>query len=52
MTDELGLPFSAAVSCRRLELVSKGGSEGHGIAHMTTGHEQDGLLGLVGAVMV
>ncbi len=51
MTDGLGLPFSVVASCRRLELVSKGGSEGHGIAHITTGHEQGGVLGLVGAVV-
>ena len=45
------ISFNGVCSCRSLERVSKECSEGHSIAHMTTGHEQGELLELVGAVV-
>lgn len=51
MTDGPCSPFRDAVCYGNLESVSRGGSGGHGIAQMTTEHEQEGFLGPIGGAV-
>lgn len=51
MTDRLWISLKGVASRKHLERVFTAGSERHRITHVTTGHEQGGLLVLFGAVV-